>query len=170
MNSNYDTIKYRAIVKEHDMRMIKELKIRDLDLDQEEKEAMEYVSIAVEFTGKKAPWSITPIYSGHSVRLNYNARKTTFEFYGSMVKPECTEDEIPFMLYSFLGDALTWYEYSFEEFMSEFGYDREFTSSIEKARIAYTACEDSYNNACYIFGNSDILYEIMNYLMENYEL
>ena len=91
-------------------------------------------------------------------------RKTAFEFWGSIVKPEIsTEQELLFAFYCFLSDGES-SRHGFQEFCFEFGYDED----SRKAYRNFKACEKSLHKAERIGIDEDMANDIMNDLQENY--
>ena len=105
-------------------------------------------------------------YNNHLVTVvnTETHKKTAFEFWGSIVKPEIeTEQELLFAFYCFLSDGQG-SRCGFEEFCSEFGYDTD----SRKAYKTFKACEKSLHKAERIGINEEMACDIMNDLQENY--
>ena len=105
-------------------------------------------------------------YNNHLVTIvnTETHKKTAFEFWGSIMKPEITtENELMFAFYCFLSDG-EGSRYGFEEFCSEFGYDTD----SRKAYKTFKACEKSLKKAERIGIDENMACDIMNDLQENY--
>lgn len=117
-------------------------------------------SITSTFKGDKvAPWSDKQQnYNNHTITVTNTEtkQKISFEFWGSIVKPEIkTEDELLNAFYCFVSDAVSGIS-SFENFCGEFGYDED-SRTAEKT---WKACKKSleklnkiYNGDIYILSN-----------------
>ena len=105
-------------------------------------------------------------YNNHLVTIvnTENHKKTAFEFWGSIMKPEIeTEQELLFAFYCFLSDGQG-SRYGFENFCFEFGYDTD----SRKAYKTFKACEKSLKKAEKIGIDENMACDIMNDLQENY--
>lgn len=119
------------------------------------------------FKGDK-PWNANEKlqnYNNHIITvINHNTKKkTSFEFWGSIVNPEIqTEQELLFAFYCFLSDGHS-SRYGFKEFCNEFGYDTD----SKKAYRIFKACEKSLYKAERIGIDEEMACNIMNDLQEN---
>ena len=105
-------------------------------------------------------------YNNHLVTVvnTETHKKTAFEFWGSIIKPEIeTEQELLFAFYCFLSDGQG-SRYGFEEFCSEFGYDTD----SRRAYKTFKACEKSLHKAERIGIDEEMACDIMNDLSENH--
>lgn len=105
-------------------------------------------------------------YNNHLVTVvnTETHRKTAFEFWGSIAKPEIeTEQELLFAFYCFLSDGQGSC-YGFEKFCSEFGYDTD----SRRAYKTFKVCEKSLHKAERIGIDEDMACDIMNDLSENH--
>lgn len=96
-------------------------------------------------------------------------KKISFKFYGSQAdwqagKYEMDNQDLAFALYSFLQDALSGIQNSFDSFCSEFGYD---TDSRQAEKI-YNACLKSGEKAEKIGFDEKSLCDSLNTLSEKY--
>lgn len=105
-------------------------------------------------------------YNNHIVTV-INAeinRKTSFEFWGSIVNPGIeTEQELLFAFYCFLSDGNS-VRYGFDDFCSEFGYDED----SRKAYKLFKACQKSLVKMERIGIDENMACGIMNDLSENH--
>ena len=105
-------------------------------------------------------------YNNHLVTIvnTENHKKTAFEFWGSIMKPEIeTEQELLFAFYCFLSDG-EGSRYGFDDFCANFGYDTD----SRKAYKTFKACEKSLKKAERIGIDEEMACDIMNDLQENY--
>ena len=101
-------------------------------------------------------------WNNHKITILHNGKKTTFQFWGSIQKPEITTDEENiFALYCFLRDSEA-ASNSFKDFCNEFGYDED----SRRAEKIYKSCEKSLKKFNRIF-NCD-LYDLLNELQGTY--
>lgn len=113
------------------------------------------------------PWSANEKnYNNHIITVTNTElhKKTSFEFWGSIMKPEIeTEQELLFAFYCFLSDGY-YARYGFEEFCSELGYDED----SRKAYKTFKACEKSLKKALRIGIDENVCCDILNDLLENH--
>ena len=105
-------------------------------------------------------------YNNHLVTIvnTETHKKTAFEFWGSIMKPEITtENELMFAFYCFLSDG-EGSRYGFDDFCANFGYDTD----SRKAYKTFKACEKSLKKAERIGIDENMACDIMNDLQENY--
>lgn len=106
-------------------------------------------------------------YNNHRITVTNTetSKKTSFEFWGSIMKPEITTDqELLFAFYCFLSDGQS-SRYGFNEFCSEFGYDTD----SRRAFSTFKECRKSLFKAEKIGIDEDTACELMNDLQENHE-
>ena len=103
-------------------------------------------------------------WNNHKITISCNGRKTSFDFWGSISKPEITtENELIFSLYCFLNDGISTIDNDFFDFCNEFWYECN-----READKIFKACKRSLIKLEKVF-NCD-LYELINELQENYDL
>lgn len=101
-------------------------------------------------------------WNNHEITILHDGKKTTFEFWGSILNPEITTDEENiFALYCFLSDSEAASK-SFKDFCYDSGYDED----SRRAEKIYNACKKSLKKFNRIF-NCD-LYDLLNELQEKY--
>lgn len=125
------------------------------------------IVINSEFLGNKAAqWDtkakIATNYNNHKVTVTNNKKSFSFDFWGSIVNPEISNDqENVFALHCALSDGLSAKD-SFENFCSEFGYDED----SRNAERIYRACEKSLKKIERVFDCD--LYDLINEIQEDY--
>lgn len=123
------------------------------------------IVINSEFLGnKQATWSGVnqQNYNNHKVTITHNKKSFSFEFWGSIMNPEISNDqENVFAFYCILSDGLSAKD-SYSGFCSEFGHDEDSRT----AERIYKACEKSLRKIERVF-NCD-LYELINEIADTY--
>jgi len=122
------------------------------------------ITINSEYIGdKKATWGgKVDNYHNHKVNVTHGKKSFSFDFWGSINKPEIANDqENVFSFYCALSDGISAKE-SFSNFCSEFGYDEDSRT----AERIYKACEKSLNKLERVF--SCDLYDLINEIQESY--
>jgi len=101
-------------------------------------------------------------YNNHIVTISHNKKKCNFDFWGSIMNPEISNNEENiFAFYCFLSDSIGAME-SFEGFCDTFGYN---TDSRNAEKI-YKACQKSLKKIERVFDCD--LYELSNEIQETY--
>ena len=101
-------------------------------------------------------------WNNHKVKVTHNKKSFSFDFWGSIVNPEISNDqENVFAFYCALSDGLSAKD-SFENFCSEFGYDED----SRNAERIYKACEKSLKKIERVFDCD--LYDLINEIQEDY--
>lgn len=115
------------------------------------------------YLGNKSWQSNDKNYNNHKITILHNGKKTSFDFWGSIVSPqiETNEDNI-FALYCFLSDSISANCNGLWDFCYEFGYDEE----SKEAKKIYNACQKSLKKAENVFSCN--LYDLINELQDTY--
>jgi hypothetical protein len=101
-------------------------------------------------------------YNNHVVTILHNKKKCSFDFWGSIMNPEISNDEENiFAFYCFLSDGIGAKE-SFEGFCDNFGYNND----SRNAEKIYKACQKSLKKIERVFDCD--LYELINEIQETY--
>ena len=123
------------------------------------------INISSEYLGNKASqWSDknNQNYNNHVVKVIHNKKSFSFEFWGSMMNPEISNDqENVFAFYCALSDGISSRD-SFENFCGEFGYDEDSRT----AERIYKACEKTLKKVERVF--SCDLYDLINEIADTY--
>lgn len=121
------------------------------------------IVINSEYLGNKQ-WNNNSInYNNHKVTVTHNKKSFSFDFWGSIVNPEISNDqESVFAFYCALSDGLSAKD-SFSGFCSEFGYDED----SRNAERIYKSCEKSLKKIGRVFKCD--LYELINEIADTYE-
>ena len=123
------------------------------------------IVINSEYLGNKAAtWGDkkNPSYHNHSVKVTHNKKSFSFDFWGSIMNPEISNDqENVFAFYCALSDGISAKD-SFENFCGEFGYDEDSRT----AERIYKACEKTLKKVERVF--SCDLYDLINEIQETY--
>lgn len=125
------------------------------------------ITISSEYLGNKpAQWDtksqIATNYNNHKVTITHNKKSFSFEFWGSIMNPEISNDqENIFAFYCALSDALGAKD-GFEEFCSNFGYD----SDSRTAERTFKSCEKTLKKVERVF--SCDLYDLINEIADTY--
>ena len=123
------------------------------------------IVINSEYLGNKAAtWGDkkNPNYHNNSVKVTHNKKSFSFDFWGSIMNPEISNDqENVFAFYCALSDGLGAKD-SFENFCGEFGYD----SDSRNAERIYRACEKTLKKLERVFDCD--LCDLINEIQEDY--
>lgn len=119
--------------------------------------------------GTAYPWGDKYLRQHHRIFATIGCKRIQFEYYCNEVTLK--EDDLRFALYCFLSDGIAYNNAKdFEDFCNEFGYDiynYNGMTNAESMRV-YKACGrnyDKWQELC----NIDI-YDIANWMQEEYEL
>lgn len=127
-----------------------------------ETKAAGQITINSTYLGNKCWQSNDKNYNNHKITILHNGKKTSFDFWGSIMNPEIkTDEENVFSLYCFLSDAIGVKENDFFDFCEEFGY--EYNREADKI---FKACKKSLKKAENVF--SCDLYDLINEIQETY--
>ena len=122
-------------------------------------------TISAVFHGDKvSPWGNNYNYNKVTVVNNDNGKKTSFDFWGSLVRPEIkTDEDAKEAFYCFVSDAVSYLSTgTLDSFFDEFGYN-----VISEGIKAFNGCEKAFKKLERLTGFSDDeIYSLLDELSE----